>query len=656
MNEETRENETYYIDPTPKNSGFYMWYIGENIIEYNVSLVASKYSTLGSVEVSFLEFSRPNTSFEIESFDISDIATGISLVNKNNIPRIAATPAIANNVFGLSMEASNNGWLTSGRTSFYTSSPFIDGVQYYEGENSTVVPTMLFYLYHSKNITESKDLGTVRITIRAITKLNALSNDVDLLVVNVNMSTALYQTTEYEGAMTPGDKYDLFTSTATNITTRSKLSAYYGLYANGTNIYQTGYHRALTSSYILPEGTKITMIDFGTGTTEYYYHVIDATDVANADAEYRQHNECSYNLSLFTRMGSLNSNSNYNDALKNAVYYDGTSSSEEFIFIVDFEDTEIEDDELNNQLLIEIRDANNESIVSVLGIQHSQLTYNLYEGRESTINESVVATANPLYIGYTDTFEVSINYQNATLGGVAITDTQYFDSKLGLQIAIKDSDGKLVSGTDLTGAYFLMDGVRYYPDIAGYTHIKLANRVGNTMKWIIFNVENSTLGSGAYTFVFEAFGSADGIYYGSGTSSFVNLPITVINSKYGLEPTLTEDSVIFEAEKEDQALKYTIRYTSLLNNPNLRLAMYRRQYNDKYDTDYDLVDLQDYVADTLTTTNNQYEYLLSNNPAATTTQTWILEDSLLTGTYRLSFRLYDGNTMIGEINRYIVIK
>jgi hypothetical protein len=28
----------------------------------------------------------------------------------------------------------------------------------------------------------------------------------------------------------------------------------------------------------------------------------------------------------------------------------------------------------------------------------------------------------------------------------------------------------------------------------------------------------------------------------------------------------------------------------------------------------------------------------------------------MTGTYRLAFRLYDSNTMIGEINRYIVIK
>ena len=84
--------------------------------------------------------------------------------------------------------------------------------------------------------------------------------------------------------------------------------------------------------------------------------------------------------------------------------------------------------------------------------------------------------------------------------------------------------------------------------------------------------------------------------------------------------------------------------------------MYRRQYDEAYDTDYDLVDLQDYAANTLTATNNQYEYRLSNNPSAVNTFSIPFGNDLTTGTYRLSFRLYDSDTMIGEINRYIVIK
>jgi len=271
IDEDTAINEVKYIEPTPADALFYMWYIGENVIEYNVNLVASKYSTLGAVEASFLEFSKPNTSFQILSFDGTEIASGVSLIDKDNIPRIANSVSDANNIFGLTMEASNSGWLTSGKTSFYTSEPSISGVTYYEGENSNVVPTMLFYLYHSKNLSEEKDLGTVRISVMAITKIDALSNEIKRLVINVNMSSALFQTTEYEGAMTPGDKYELFTSTTNNITTKSKFSAYYSIYGSNTNLYRSGYHRVLASSYIFPENTKITMLNFINGVPEYYY-------------------------------------------------------------------------------------------------------------------------------------------------------------------------------------------------------------------------------------------------------------------------------------------------------------------------------------------------------------------------------------------------
>ncbi len=655
INEETAINEVDYIEPTPTSGRFYMWFIGENVIEYNVNLVASKYSTLGAAEVSFLDFYKPNTSFQILSLDSSEIASGISLIDKNNIPRIANTEADANSKFGLSMEATNNGWLTTGKTNFYTTEPSLGGTTYYEGENSNVVPTMLFYLYHSKNISLTQDLGTVRISIMSITKINALSNEVKRLVVNVNMSTAMFQTVEYEGAMTPGDKYELFASTDTNITTKSKFSAYYSIYASNTNLYPTGYHRVLSSTYVLPVGTKITMLDFGEGTPQYYYHVINQTDYNNALAEFNLENECSYAFSLFTRMGSKSNNSNYDDAAKNQVYYDGTNSFEEFIFIVDFSDTTITQNQLDKKLVIVLRDANDEDIKSVLGIQHSQLTYNLYANSDSQLDVTITPSDNPLYIGYSDIFDTVIDYESTTLNGVTITDTQYFDYKLGAQIYIKNSQGNVISGTDLTGTYFMVDNTIYYPDINGYTHIKLANKVGNTQKWLIFNTDNSTLASGSYTFYIEIFASPDGIYYSDATPSLSTVPITIISSVYGLNPVIDDDSVIFSSNN-DKDLEFTITYTSLLNDPNIRIAMYRRKYDLVYDTNYELVDLQDYVDQQLFGTSNTYEYLLVDDPNPTNDFVIAMNDQLLTGTYRLAFRLYDNDTLIGEIIRYIIIR
>ena len=218
------------------------------------------------------------------------------------------------------------------------------------------------------------------------------------------------------------------------------------------------------------------------------------------------------------------------------------------------------------------------------------------------------------------------------------------------------ANGRVVSGTDLTGAYFLMDNKRYYPDINGYTHIKMVDKVGNTRKWITFNTENAGLATGTYTFHFEIFASPDGIYYSSGDVEHKQMNINIINSTYGLDPQLNDNTVVFSGTNNDKNLQFSIRYTSLLTNPNIRLEVFRRQYDTVYDTDYDSFDIQTFVSNTLTGTNNPNEYMISSNPVANNNYTLQFKNTLTTGTYRLAFRLYDDDTLIGEIVRYIIVK
>ena len=115
----------------------------------------------------------------------------------------------------------------------------------------------------------------------------------------------------------------------------------------------------------------------------------------------------------------------------------------------------------------------------------------------------------------------------------------------------------------MTGTYFSVDGVEYYPDISGVTHIKLTDKVGNAQKWLIFNTDNSTLATGDYTFVFSAFGSADGIYYRRGSSlpEEIERDITIINTIYGFIPTLNEDSVIFSEDNDKDGNRQVIPET-----------------------------------------------------------------------------------------------
>ena len=378
----------------------------------------------------------------------------------------------------------------------------------------------------------------------------------------------------------------------------------------------------------------------------------------NAINDIRAHNETSYDFSLFTTMGSIGSSKNYSDTEMNQIYYHNGSSDEEFIFIVDFSEANIPSNKLNNSLLVELRNNDNQTIVSVLGIQHEKMRYSLYKNSESVIEAEATIDKNPLYIGNNGVITVSTNYQNLSVSSTTIYDTQYFDSKLGLKITFYDKSGNKVSGNGLMGAYFSVDGKKYYPNVDGTTRIKIADKVGNVEKWIIFNTENASIATGDYTITIETFGSPDGIYYGDKTSSQINIPVTLINSIYGLKSILDEKDVIINTKDQvgDKNMKFVLLYDSGLSNPSLRMTLYRRKYDNVYDTNYEQVDLNDYVDQLLFATNTPNEYILTSNPEAINEFSILLKNNILTGTYRLEFKLYDNDTLIGTVKNYIIIK
>lgn len=138
--------------------------------------------------------------------------------------------------------------------------------------------------------------------------------------ININLLTALFQDNYYEAAISPGEEFNLFTTTETNITDSSIFSTYYSLLVNefsDSGIFEeySTYHRSLVSTdanglgYVYPENTKITMLDLATN--KHYYYVVTSQD--------EQNNKYVYNLSDFIEMGTTNKNFNETEALN--LYY-----------------------------------------------------------------------------------------------------------------------------------------------------------------------------------------------------------------------------------------------------------------------------------------------------------------------------------------------
>lgn len=655
-----------YIGTTPEDDVYYIWLVGEkmDVTVFEMSLTASKYATLGTYELLLQGFSDPNIKFVISGFS-SGLANGISLVNPSEIETIEPDEEKANSTYGLSMKTGNSGWQNKGTTTFLTENggSYL-GQHQYDADNSKYTPTLNFCLYHSQNISKKQALGDVRIRFQVLKPIDDLNYDVSSYIdINITLSSALYQNDFYEAAITPGQQFELFTTTETTITNKSAFSTYYSLYidkfseSDYYDDYKT-YQRVIVSRdsnslpYVLPENTKLTMLDMVTN--QYYYYIVTAQDVA--DGKYI------YNLSDFIAMGS--NDKKFDEQSVCDTYYNQEQDLiyENFIFHINFADATIQNNISNNSLLMELRDTENQTLIGVLGIQRDTTVYSVYNDKDATIKLEASVEPETLYLGNTANLNVSTIFTQSIENTKTIYDTQFFDKKLGIKISIYDNNGNRLNSDSLLGVNFELDGKLYYPRIDGTTRINIADKVTNVLAKIKLNTKNNkTLATGDYKIKIESFGSSDGIYYGLVASDMVELDFRIINSAYGLKAKSIDSLKIINKDTGctldgGNSLQVHIEYSSALSNPNIAMSLYRRDYSETYSQNYTLVDLSDYVSDLLTSTGREKEYVVSNNPLSSFTKFLLLKPNLTTGTYKLVFKLYDGNVYVGEAYEYMVIK
>ena len=656
---------TKYIETTPEDDVYYIWLVGEkmDVTKFEFGLTASKYATLGTYELLLQGFSAPNIKFILTGFS-AGLANEVSLVDPNEIVAIEPDQEKANNVFGLTMQTGNTGWQSNGTTTFLTE----DGGTYtgqsdYDSDNSSFTPTLNFCLYHSQNIDFERGLGDVSIRLQALTPIDDLNYKISYIDIIITLSTALYQDDFYEAAITPGEEYGLFTTTETNITDKSTFSTYYSLYIENfsESDYMDGYKtdkRYLVSldsqgmPYVLPENTKITMLDMRTNS--YYYYIVTSQDVAQG--------KTSYALYDFIAMGT--NDLKFDEESATDLYYDTEQdiAYENFIFHITFSDANINQNIENHSLLMELRDTNDETLLGVLGIQRDVMLYSVYPNQDATIEVEATIEPSTVYLGNTVNLDVTTNFTQTIVNSKTIYDTQYFDKKLGIKISIYDSNGNRLNNDSLLGVYFELDDQKYYPRIDGTTRICIADKVTNVLSKIKINTENNkTLATGDYKIKVESFGSSDGIYYGLVASDQVEKNLKIINSAYGLKVTTSDNMKIIDKGtgytlNNNNSLSATVEYSSALSNPMIAVSLYRRDYDeDVYSQKYELVDLKDYVTDILTPTTREKEYVAFEHPQPSITDFFLLKQNLTTGTYKLVYKLYDGETYVGEAYEYFVI-
>ena len=135
----------------------------------------------------------------------------------------------------------------------------------------------------------------------------------------------------------------------------------------------------------------------------------------------------------------------------------------------------------------------------------------------------------------------------------------------------------------------------------------------------------------------------------------------IINSAFGLKVVNKGSNKIIDKEtgvneSNGTTLESVVEYSSKLSNPNIAVSLYRRDYDEEYAQTYTLVELQEFVSNNLTATAREKEYEVSTSPTETITNHFIFKQKLMTGTYKLVYKLYDGDVYVGEAFDYLVIK
>lgn len=679
INDEYTKVNTGYIIPTPESSNYYIWTIGIDAINYSFSLTASKYSSLGTYELSLIDFAKGNTTFNVLGFNSEGLTSGVSLVDSNDVPKIGSTEEESNSVLGLSLKSETQEWTSHNTTKFIsTGNGSFTGDDSYTTDNQPKAPSMTFYLYHAKNISLNKDLGTIVITLQALTPKNEIEFDVKLITITISLDARTYtDTASYDASITYGKKYEMPSITDVNITNRSQFTAYYSLFYeanNQTDIYglNNDNYRTLTSNFALPTGTKITMIDLASDehNPNYYYYQISNSDYTNSVNQLATDNEVTYDLSKFISMNSTSSNNLYNDAKENNKYYhdDIKYVMEEFIFIFDFENTTIIGENSNNSIILELRTNEDRTSISVLGIRQDAMRYNLYDSSNAVLNAETIVNDNYLYY---DTekpinYNVTVDY-NKTTNLQSIIDTNYESNSMGINISLYDNSGNAISSSMLVGTNFRIGSSYYYPSSDGIFRIKLSNKVSNLSR-LLYMTTGNNLPPGIYNMHIDLFSSNDGLHMINGSDNRTTLSFTVVGSNNAISTNMTDESKVIDGvtglnNNEENVITTGITYQSVLSNPNIRLVVYKRNTSSSTDVTYREIDATTIISSELIdaksrgfTSSHTFEYLIVNNPSSSFNDILTIKDNIPSGTYKFVYNLYDRNQLIDSDTEFVIVK
>ena len=495
--------------------------------------------------------------------------------------------------------------------------------------------------------------------------------------------------------------------TKLSYTTDSQVDLTYVLYkevhGQQSDFYANGDYRVLSTTMPLPQGTGITIRDYGQGDNlnkVYYYRVAsdtdyDATDNSSGTTRYL------YNLSDFVEMGGTATTDKYTN--DNSLYYHDISQGfgyalEKYDVSIDFKDSNINTDQLAQETYLELR---NQSGAMKYDNGEFEITYDLYN-KNAIMTETVTTddgkTAYSVYDNLTIPFTLNANLiEQKTEDGQNIQDTKYYEKYTGMAIEIVDEHGERIKAPEVQNLRIIDQSTStvYRVGADGVIRVPLSAGLSTIQNQYQLALSQNSVPAGVYIAKIYFFASDDGSYYGGEVKQEQEIQITFINKLLGLAGLESVDGsrIINKTTHmnlvQGNGLDLTVKVGSPTNDTNIRVELYKR--NPTYTTaedgtttyngiSYTQVDLKDYLEnlnDTgwktpedfagqdLVTAEGCKEYvLMEKKEHEEPTEGENIEnidfdaaikDGISTGEYKLVFKAYYNNTLIQTIRKSFIV-
>ena len=678
---------------------YYDWIVGVDIVNYNTSVIASTYSTYAMSELS-LDFKKfvnnvtySGTSFAVDRVSTNALNTDVNLTDKLTLPTYSEN---ANNTFALTMNTSDEGWHKGGTTNIYTNNNgSFDGDSIFRTDNSGTPSTLVFRIFNSVNVTETKDLGYINVvlTAKARTGEDASIGNTFKVVIAINIQSLYEQDKEcYMPSFTDRIETEL------NYTTDASVNISYMLYKSAvkaqTDIYKTGDYRVLSTSSPLPKDTKITLKDKGNSPNKVYYYQTtsdsdyDATDNSTGSTRYI------YKLSKFIEMGGSDKSAKYED--DNSKYYHNGYALEKYDVTIDYIDSNLDTNRLAQETYLELKAS---SGITKYNNDDKIVKYNLYNDK-ANFEENVVTddgnTSYTVFENLTIPFSFDgIIQEKQTANGDNIQDTKYYDKIAGLAVEITSESGERVKAPEIQNLkiYDKTDSKYYEVGADGVIRIPLSDGLAQVHNKYDLILTQSSVPSGTYYAKIYFFSSDDGLHYTGTISQVEQIRIIFINKLLGLAGLEAVDNsrIINKNTRlnlvNGDGLDFTVTLSSPTEDTNVRVELYKRSptytiaedgtasYND---IDYTKVDLKDYLENMdgsewktpekcvdqgLITETGSKEYMVIERKERPNDADYVervkfnkkIKEGISTGEYRLVFKAYSNNTLVQAISKSFIV-